>query len=316
MQQHYQDAMAIVQKFGKPDLFLTFTCNPKWQEITENLYDGQYAYDRPDLVSRVFHMKLKELLKDINKNGILGRTIAFLHVIEFQKRGLPHVHLLIHLCAEDKLTQREEVDSMISAELPNPDTQKDLYNIVTSCMVHGPCGDDNPDCSCMVDGKCSKDYPKEFCDTTILNMDGYPKYRRRNDGITCTVKCKGKSIILDNRSVVPYCPWLSMKYNAHINLEACMSLKCVKYLYKYVYKGHDCANVVIDEILNHDEIKTYLDARYVSAPEAVWRIFEYRMHEQSHAIKRLPVHLEHCQYVFFQNGQENNVSHVVEHSIL
>ena len=47
-----------------------------------------------------------------------------------------------------------------------------------------------------------------------------------------------------------------MKYNAHINLEACTSMKCVKYLYKYVYKGHDCANVVVEEILHHDEIQT------------------------------------------------------------
>ena len=37
MQQEYQDAMAIVSAMGKPDLFLTMTCNPKWREIQENL---------------------------------------------------------------------------------------------------------------------------------------------------------------------------------------------------------------------------------------------------------------------------------------
>lgn len=70
MQQLYLDAMSIVAKYGKPDIFLTFTCNPKWPEITENLYPGQYACDRPDLVSRVFKMKLDKLLKDIHVSGV------------------------------------------------------------------------------------------------------------------------------------------------------------------------------------------------------------------------------------------------------
>ena len=53
--QNYQDAMAIISKHGKPDLFLTFTCNPKWQEITENLHDGEMPINRPDLLARVLN---------------------------------------------------------------------------------------------------------------------------------------------------------------------------------------------------------------------------------------------------------------------
>ena len=174
--------MAIVTKFGKPDLFLTFTCNLQWKEIHDNLFDGQRTHMRPDLVSRVFHMKLKELMNDINKNRILGKTAAFIHVVEFQKRGLPHVHLLIHLAIEDKLTRPEQIDNLISAELPDAELQTGLYNIVTSCMLHGPCNADNPHSPCMEDGKCTKDYPKEFRDFTDINTDGYPKYRRRDDG--------------------------------------------------------------------------------------------------------------------------------------
>ena len=62
MHQKYQDAMAVVAKLGKPDLFLTFTCNPKWPEITDNLLPAQNASDRPDLVSRVFKMKFDACL--------------------------------------------------------------------------------------------------------------------------------------------------------------------------------------------------------------------------------------------------------------
>ena len=41
--QLYQDAMGIVRHFGKADFFVTFTCNPRWQEITDALLPGQTA---------------------------------------------------------------------------------------------------------------------------------------------------------------------------------------------------------------------------------------------------------------------------------
>lgn len=52
MQAAFQDAMAIVREHGKPDLFITFTANPAWQEITEVLPRGFAAKDRPDVVAR------------------------------------------------------------------------------------------------------------------------------------------------------------------------------------------------------------------------------------------------------------------------
>ncbi|VDP42082.1 unnamed protein product [Heligmosomoides polygyrus] len=61
MVSQYQDAMTIVSKYGKPDIFLTFTCNPNWKEIQNNLEHGQCAADRPDLVARVFNLKVKAL---------------------------------------------------------------------------------------------------------------------------------------------------------------------------------------------------------------------------------------------------------------
>ena len=91
----YQDAMAIVEKYGKPDLFITFTTNPNWEEITKNLFKHQNAYDRPDLVARVFEMKKKELLHDLTIKNVLGRAIAHVHTIEFQKRGM-YVCMYVH----------------------------------------------------------------------------------------------------------------------------------------------------------------------------------------------------------------------------
>jgi hypothetical protein len=109
---------------------------------------------------------------------------------------------------------------------------------------------------------------------------------------------------VDNRWIVPYNPYLTLKYNAHINVEACTSIKSVKYLFKYVYKGHDCANIRVSEIneLTHDEVHTYIDTRYVSPPEAFWRLSEYRLHEQSHSIYRLAIHMPNQQPVYFTEG--------------
>uniref|UniRef100_A0A8C5PGY6 ATP-dependent DNA helicase n=1 Tax=Leptobrachium leishanense TaxID=445787 RepID=A0A8C5PGY6_9ANUR len=102
MLQNYQDAMAIVRKYGKPDFFITMTCNPKWPEIIENITEGQAVEYRPDLVAKVFNLKLKELLHDITDKHVLGKPVAKIHVIEFQKRGLPHAHILLILSPQDK----------------------------------------------------------------------------------------------------------------------------------------------------------------------------------------------------------------------
>ena len=116
MNQRFHDAMAIVRKYGKPDYFITFTCNPQWPEIQESLFPGQSAHDRQTVISRVFRMKLKELKHDLYKNNYLGKPIAHMSTIEFQKRGLPHCHLLIILQAKDKLRNNEGIMMELSLQ--------------------------------------------------------------------------------------------------------------------------------------------------------------------------------------------------------
>ena len=113
-----------------------------------------------------------------------------------------------------------------------------LHSIVISQMMHGPCGDLNPNCPCMdTDCECSKYYPRAFADITTVHEQGYPVHRRRNDSRTVTIG----GHILDSRWVVAYNPYLMQSFKCHINLEACMTIRAVKYLYKYVYKGHGIA---------------------------------------------------------------------------
>jgi hypothetical protein len=88
--------MAIVRHFSKPTFFITFTANPRWTEITQELLPSQQPADRPDIVARVFRLKLLELLTDL-KNGLFGPYAGHVYTIEYQKRGLPHYHLLLFL---------------------------------------------------------------------------------------------------------------------------------------------------------------------------------------------------------------------------
>jgi len=76
MAQLYQDSMAIIRQYGKPDLFITMTCNPKWEEIVSALKPGEITHDRPNLVTRVFVGKLQHLLDKLLKKGIFGEVVA------------------------------------------------------------------------------------------------------------------------------------------------------------------------------------------------------------------------------------------------
>ena len=76
MRPRYMDAMALVRKYGKPDIFLTMTCNPNWDKIKNELYPGQTPQDRPDLVTRVFRAKLEVMRKMLMEKDILGKVKA------------------------------------------------------------------------------------------------------------------------------------------------------------------------------------------------------------------------------------------------
>ena len=138
MHERQMDAMAYVRKYGRPDLFVTMTTNPKWDEVTSNLLPGQEPQDRPELISRVFALKLNKLMKFL-EGGAFGQLQCWLYSIEFQKRGLPHVHILLWLSAAHKM-RPDDIDKAISAEFPCPQTDPELHAIVTKNMVHGPCG--------------------------------------------------------------------------------------------------------------------------------------------------------------------------------
>ncbi|CAB3250344.1 unnamed protein product [Arctia plantaginis] len=278
MQEYIQDAMTYVRHYGRPDLFITFTCNPNWEEIQTLLLPGQQAIHRHDLTARVFKQKLKSLIDVIVKYSIFGITRCWLYTIEWQKRGLPHAHILVWL--KDRI-RPEEIDQIISAEIPDPLSDQELFDIVTKHMIHGPCGAFNMTSPCMENGKCKKKFPKPHTNDTITNIDGYPMYRRRsteNGGHTFTIRLPNfpNQVEFDNHSV-----------------------KSIKYICKYVNKGSDLAIFEVQNINKNDEIARYQMGRYISSNEAIWHILSFPNHERDPAVQHLAIHLENGQRVYF-----------------
>jgi hypothetical protein len=309
--QLYQDSMAIVRKHGQPSYFITMTCNPDWPEIRRELLPTQRPQDRADLCSRVFALKLKQLLHDITQRGIFGRVIGKVYTIEFQKRGFPHAHCLFIVHPEDRPRTAADVDAIVCAEIPDQATSPELYATVTRTMLHGPCTQKSQ-CFKANSDVCEKRFPRPFREETFMDVEGYPLYRRRNMPERSFIKVvNGVQRVYDNRHVVPYNPALTRKYNCHINVEITTGVRAIKYIHKYIYKGTDRAVVEVrahdaaaapDEPVN--EIKEYIDSRYVTAYSAVWRILSFHMHERDPAVCRLTLHLPDQQFIVYNDGDD------------
>ncbi|XP_076934739.1 uncharacterized protein LOC143601132 [Bidens hawaiensis] len=303
MMQIYLDAMCLCRWFGYPDFFITITCNPNWPEVKIFLKDTKLnSEDRPDILCRLFKVKLDAMIKLVKDKSLFGRVQAFVYMIEFQKRGLPHAHICIFLHPGSKIHNPKDVDKFISAEIPNKNTDPDLYKLVSDHMIHSPCGDANPKCTWMVNKRCSKNFHKIFNDETAVDSNGFPVYKRRDNG-QYVVK---SDIMMDNRTVVPYNKTLLKKFQAHVNVEWCNQDGSIKYLFKYINKGPDRATISLVQYKNGDnqdpnldEIKAFYDCRYVSACEAAWRIFGFDVHYRFPSVMRLAFHLPGEQQVIY-----------------
>jgi len=205
--------MTFSSAVGFQDLFITFTCNPNWPEIQKFVGPKHLKpHDCSDIITRVFRLKFDQLLKDLTKNHIHGKVIACkfyellfitkycihimssyrnesylffftdMHIIDFQKRGLPHAHILNLLHPSSKHPTPDDIDKIISAKIPSPDKHVELYRLVGTHTMHGPYGLANKKSPCMKKDCCSKFYPKKFMNHNIVDNEGYPIYRIRDNG--------------------------------------------------------------------------------------------------------------------------------------
>ncbi|GKA30666.1 DNA helicase, partial [Tanacetum coccineum] len=313
MYSHYLDALAICRVLGNPQFFITFTCNVNWPEIRRHMEDFPQLTpaDRADIVVRVFEQKVQDFCKYLKDEALFGDVTGLLYTIEFQKRGLPHCHTLLWIDAKDKIQDAEEIDQYISAELPDPIEDPEGHRVVSEMMVHGPCGLNDTDAVCMKEGKCSKNFPKKYNNNTFFDSSGYVHYRRRET----EVYAMRRGIELDNSYIVPYNRELCLTFHAHINVEYCGWSMLIKYLFKYISKGTDRIiaqvtrpvgeppSMIEQRQIQTDEIKNFVDGRYICPHEASWRILKYEIHNRYPAVQILSVHLEFMQQITFRHRQ-------------
>ena len=218
------DSLAVAAKYGPPTFFITMTCNTNWPEIQSQLHHGQDFTDIPVVVIRVFKRKvalLEKALKTMFPNA--GGLLYCIHSIEFQKRGLPHVHILLKF-RSDCITVKD-IDAVISAEIPSNPYDASL---VRNCMIHKhPPSNEPPSKYCQrVDegGQriCRFHYPHPLQSTTSIDTEGRIHYQRHNPG---------------DEWVVPHCLPLLRKFQCHINFEVANTSHLFQYLFKYIHKG-------------------------------------------------------------------------------
>ena len=121
---------------------------------------------------------------------------------------------------------------------------------------------------------------------------------------------------VENRWVIPYNRDLIVRYNLYINIERCAHRKVIKYLYKYIHKGPDCATIVIEDNIvqpNNNEERMYRcvneiiqfqDSRYISSIEACWRILEFYLQKQYLSVQKLQYHLRGEHFVVFRDTDD------------
>ncbi|CAN1128781.1 hypothetical protein LINPERHAP2_LOCUS4846 [Linum perenne] len=170
-----------------------------------------------EVLARVFKLKLNRSMSEIKTKEIFGRCIA--------------------------------------SEIPDIKEDPWCYDLVTKFMFHGPCGALNSNAPCTIDRKCNKHFPKAFCICTAIDVDGFPRYRRSDNGRSVTKN----GAELDNQYVVPYNRYLLLRFDAHINVEFCNKSRAIKYLFKYINKPPDRAMATIVQTENSYSIDSTTD---------------------------------------------------------
>jgi len=252
--------------------------------------------DRPDIVARVFQLKKTHIIQ-VLRAGLFfpGMAVYILHVIEFQKRGLPHTHIAVRLAGRQP-SSPESIDAIVCAEMPRIEQCPNhaiiaarstcdcnlhrLHRTVSTQLLHAcrpstchkPARPGHP-----ASTPCKRGYPKDLHIETSIHDRGCVIYRRREER---------------DRTVVPYSAALCLAYNAHINVEIAHTIKIIKYLHKYIRKGRDkMAVAVLAEGAVVDELTEYQQSRYVSASEAIYRVLEYDLNCSEPGVTRLQVQL-------------------------
>ncbi len=267
---------------------------------------NQKVENQLNIVARVFHEKIKTLLQNLKTQ--YDRYLDIVWTIEYQKRDLSHIHILLFLHQENNFLERACMNKLICAELLdfNIDLNESLRRIVKSQLTHDSCDVWNSSASCMKDNSkdservCEKKFSKSYQIEIMIQFDDYSLYRRHQNDRIWMKHVNDRDVHLNNTWVMSYNSYLTRKYSAHINVEICESIQIIKYVHKYVYKEEDWTIMKLKNNLN--EITRHLNDRYISLNQTAWNLFEFRNHIENSFITRLIVHLSDEQSMYFSEN--------------
>ena len=231
-------------------------------------------------------------------------------VIESQKRGFPHAHL-VYTSKGNGPHDQHEIDKWVWAQIPDESIANGLLREkVLKYMIYKPCGHLNVNAPCMqLDRntsrkKCNKKFPQPFRSTATINDRSgrveHPRIKTDDKNKpTVTMKVDGKytDVPVGDEWVASYNPYLLMRFDGHNHVDVVTATTCIKYLFKYCHKSEDYARARIQGIT--DEIQLYRKTRYISAAEETWKLLGYQMIDRYPAVTKLHAHLEGEQYVLF-----------------
>ncbi len=131
--------MALVRYFSKPDLFVIFIANPRWKEATDTLFFNQMYIDRSDIIAKIFRARLKRLIYFIRIGVAFGPCRAYVYAVEYQKRGLFYMYIMVFIHAGHVFSEFEYINNLIRAKLFNRqlDPNESLIVIIKQAMIHG-----------------------------------------------------------------------------------------------------------------------------------------------------------------------------------
>ena len=293
------NGLIVVSERGEPHLFITLTTNTEWPELKEQLFYGQTAFDRYSYkinkFKQLFTINIMYVFNrpDITTQVLKARLTAFLHnlragkyfrtsgeatskheveyemkSIEYQHRGLPHVHIVIRL---SNMPAKENIDGQLDwikkhVHSCAPRIEDCAYftpekrDLVRQHMLH-VCSSSSTN-GCLKDGKCKRGY-----DSLVVN-EGEPSFGDMKFPVYGRLE-------EEDLAVVPHNIGILEDWQGHSNVEWCGSAYTPVYLYKYIYKGAKKEKFRLtnaEDIEDDDEINLYLRARMLSSMDAIWRV--------------------------------------------
>ena len=243
------------------------------------LLEDETAYDRADVTCKVFHAKVDVFMHNLRQGKYFGPNHKILYevlAIEYQQRGLPHVHIVVQLSniphyKTERLDLTCWIDENINATLPcineaSSERMVKVHNLIKTHMVH-KCYKGDGGCLHEKIGICNHGFTQNVIqDRTSIDDHGYLHYKRKTDA---------------DLNIVPHNVNILLDWNGHANVEYSGSSYCIIYLYKYLFKGRKKVTTVKKKDRPKNELEAYVQGRYMCAMDAMWETYGYQTYPAS-----------------------------------